>query len=329
MRLPGKDRGRSARERGSALVLSLVAVATVVVLSASFSQFASAVANRQAQAVQRKRAFYLAEAGLSEAISGFTCGKSGNVGTEQDPALMGDGLFWVEATELEQDLVRLESTGMVGTGKAKLALVVRRGEYDVSSLGVFSSGPIARGAGWVVDAYGSSKGAYSSQTDKSGAALGSNGGITLTGSLLKPTTVKGDVTPGMDDVVSKSGSVTVTGSSASAFADTVLPEVNVPELKAGAAQVQSSPYPLVIPAGAVAYESLKVQSGAQVIIQGPAQVVLGSLALEGSAQLSFDTAQGEVELYVLDALDLATGSILSSSSTRPEDVRIQVPGQTA
>ena len=70
---------RPGSRRGSALVMSLIAVATVVVLSASFSQFASAVANRQAQAVHRKRAFYLAEAGLAEAFAGFSCGRSGNV----------------------------------------------------------------------------------------------------------------------------------------------------------------------------------------------------------------------------------------------------------
>src|SRR5688572_20247527 len=209
MRLPGKDRGsaRAARERGSALVLSLIAVATVVVLSASFSQFASAVANRQAQAVQRKRAFYLAEAGLSEAFSGFTCGKSGNVGSEEEPARMGDGLFWVEANELDQDIVRLLSTGMVGTGSARLSLVVRRGEYSVSALGVFSSGDIALGPGSLVDAYDSSKGAYTTQADKGGAALGSNAGVALSGTLLQPTTIKGDVTPGMEELVFKSGSV--------------------------------------------------------------------------------------------------------------------------
>lgn len=330
MKLLGKraGSGRAGRRRGSALVLSLVAVATVVVLSASFSQFASAVANRQAQAVQRKRAFYLAEAGLAEAFAGFSCGRSGVVGSPEEPAVLGDGLFWVEASELEPGLVRLVSTGMVGTGSAELALIVERGEESVASLGVFSGGDVTLGPGSLVDAYDSSKGDYAAQADKSGAALGSNEGISISGSLLEPTIVKGDVTPGTEHTVDTSGSVTISGSTSAAFADTQLPAVEVPELKAGLPQVHSSPYPLVIPAGAVAYESLTVQAGAQVIIQGPAQVVLGSLALEAAAQLSFDTTQGTVELYVLDLLDLAPESLLSSSSTSPEDVLIQVPGVT-
>jgi hypothetical protein len=138
---------RNGEERGSALVMSLIAVSTVVVLAASFSQFASSVANRQAHAVAKKRAFYMAEAGLAEAFSGLSMGKSGNVGTPDAPALLGDGVFWVEAIELEPGFVRLESTGMIGTGKVVLSLVAQRGEESIASLGVFSGGDVTLGDG--------------------------------------------------------------------------------------------------------------------------------------------------------------------------------------
>jgi len=137
------------------------------------------------------------------------------------------------------------------------------------------------------------------------------------------------VTPGTDDAVTEKGSVTCTGSTKPALSVTDLPEVEVPELPQEGLQVQSSPYPLVIPAGNVSYQALTVEDGAQVIIQGPAQVVLGSLSLGASAQLSFDTSQGAVELDVTDSLSLGPGSLLSSSSTHPEEVLIQVPGTTA
>jgi hypothetical protein len=310
-------------------VLSLIAVATVVVLSASFARFTSAVANRQAQAVQRKRAFYLAEAGLSESFAGFSCGKSGNVGAKEKPALLGDGVFWVQAVDLGQGVFRLDSTGMIGSGSAKLSLVVRRGKEEAGALGVFSSGSVSLGAGSLVDAYDSSKGDYSAQTDKTGAALCSNAAINLTGTLTAPTTVKGDVTPGTSSSVTTTGSVTISGSTTAAFVTTALPTVDVPAVTLGPAQVQSSPYPLVIPAGTVGYKSLTVQPATQVIIQGPAKVVLGSLSVKGLAQLDFDTTKGAVELYVNDAMDLATGSQLTSSGVRPEDVLIQVPAATA
>jgi hypothetical protein len=328
-RYAGQGQGHTQGQRGSALVMSLMAVSTVVVLAASFSQFASSVANRQAQAVSRKRAFYMAEAGLAEAFAGYACGRSGNVGSAALPALLGDGVFWVEATELEPGVVRFESTGMVGTGRAELSLVARRGESSVAALGVFSEGDITLGQGSVVDAYDSSKGSYASQADKSGAVLGSNADISITGALGTPSFVKGDVTPGPEGTLTTVGTVTITGSSALALNDTELPAIEVPEFALGSAQVHGSPYPLVIPPGNAGYEALTIQPGAQVIIQGPAQVVLGSLSVQASAQLSFDTTQGPVDLYVMDALDLASGSLFSTTSTKPADVTIQVPGETA
>jgi len=320
--------GTDSRERGGVLVLSLVAVLTVSVLAAGFSRFASSVASRQAHAVNRKRAFYLAEAGLAESFAAFTCGRSGVVGTVEQPARLGDGLFWVEATELEPGIVRLLSTGMAGTGRAELALIVQRGEKDVTSLGVFSDGDVALAAGSLVDAYDSSAGDYESQTDRSGASLGSNGAVTITGSTESESLIDGDVIAGPDLEVVADGQVTITGTAGSALTTTVLPQVDTPEIKLDPAQNQDSPYPLVIPPGTVGYEGLTVAAGSQVIIQGPAVVVLGSLTLKSEAELFFDTTQGEVTLYVTDALDLVSGSFLSTSGTAPEDVLIQVPGET-
>jgi hypothetical protein len=323
------DLGRSqGRRRGSALVLSLVAVGTVVVLAATFTRFASAVGNRQTHSLHKKRAFYMAEAGLAEAFAGFTCGRSGNVGTEEEPARLGDGLFWVEATELMPGIVRLEATGMVGTGRAVLALVAKRGDVDISTLGVFSSGPVTLGAGSVVDAYDSTLGDYASQTDKSGGSIASNAGITLTGTLLMPTTVDGDVTPGPEAEVTTSGQVTVSGSQAHAFESLALPPIEVPEFSLDDAQDHSSPYPLVIPAGKVGLEGLTVRAGSQAILQGPAIVVLGSLLVESTAELVFDTSAGPIELYVTDRLVASGRSILSTPDADPGLVRINVPGVT-
>lgn len=316
-------------ERGSALVLSLVAVGTVVVLAASFTQFASAVGNRQTQSVHKKRAFYLAEAGLAEAFAAFSCGRSGNVGTEEAPALLGDGVFWVEASELVPGIVRLESTGMVGTGRAVLALVAQRGAVDVASLGVFSNGPLSLGAGSRVDAYDSSLGPYETQTDRSGASIASNEAITVSGTILMPTVINGDVTPGPEATVTTSGNVTVTGSQARSFEHLVLPEVEVPELPLEGAQVHASPYPLVLPPGKAGYAGLTVRAGAQAIVQGPAVLVLGSLLLESTAELVFDTSGGPIELFVTDSLVASARSLLTTSGADPSKVTIQVPGETA
>jgi len=238
-------------------------------------------------------------------------------------------VFWTEATELEDGNVKLQATGMVGTGRAVLSVVARRGQEDVAALGVFSGGAVALSAGSVLDAYDSSKGTYASQTDKEGAALGSNDDISLTGTTKKPSKVKGDVTAGPGKTVSLLGMATVTGFNGKSLSQTELPPIEVPELTLGEPQVQGSPYPLVIPAGSAGYQSLTVNSGSQAIIQGPAQVVLGKLELQAGGELVFDTQNGAVELYVTDALDAAATAKLTNTSTLPQDVLILVPGQTA
>ena len=94
--------------------MALVVVATVTVFAAGFLQFTALRARGQSLALDRKRAFYLAEAGLAESYAGLRIGKTGVVGTQADPAAFGAGLFWVEATELSEDILSLDSTGMVG-----------------------------------------------------------------------------------------------------------------------------------------------------------------------------------------------------------------------
>ena len=319
--------GRGARA-GGALVLSLIAVVVVVLLAGSFTQYASSVSNRQAQAVYRKQAFYMAEAGLAEAYSGLMCGKSGNVGSKQEPAVFGDGLFWVEATELDEGVIRLDSVGMVGSGQAKLSVVAERGEESVASLGVFSKNVMSLMPGSVIDAYDSSQGAYDSQENHTGVHLGSNDTITLSGQPAAVTIVEGDVTPGPGFDVSVSGDVTITGSTAPSLQPAVLPPVEVPEIELGAAQAHSSPYPLVLPPGESGYKSLTVAAGSQVVVQGPATIVVGSLLLDPEAELAFDTASGPVELYVTESLQLPKSSILTTSTAHPEDVIIQVAGET-
>ena len=68
-------------------------VVTVSVLTTSLLLVTRQISRSQAQVVDRNRAFYLAEAGLAEAFAGLAIGKTGNVGTWDEPAAFGDGLF--------------------------------------------------------------------------------------------------------------------------------------------------------------------------------------------------------------------------------------------
>ena len=96
--------------RGNVLGVVLVVVLTIATASAGLLQLSAATARRQSAAMHRTLAFYLAEAGLAEAYAGLTIGKTGNVGSEGRPAVFGDGLFWVAATDNGDDTVTLDCT---------------------------------------------------------------------------------------------------------------------------------------------------------------------------------------------------------------------------
>lgn len=324
----GTRKGNEAR-RGGALVLSLVAVVGVLVMATTFTQIASSVSNRQAQAAHKKQAFYMAEAGLAESYAALMCGRSGAVGSAAAPASFGTGLFWVEVEEDEDDpdVVRLTSTGMVGSGSATLSVVARRGAVPVASLGVFSGGALELPAGSTVDAYDSSAADYESTTDRSGAHVGSVGAITLGGDLLQPTLVDGDVTPGPEQTVTDNLFVTVTGSKDPAFSATNLPEVDVPALELAAAVNHESPYPLVLPPGSAGYEGLQVAGGSQVVVEGPAVLLLGDLWLEPESELVLDTASGAIQVVVTGSLTLAAGSWVTVTGTDPSQLLFQVATQ--
>ncbi len=149
-------------------MLALVAVATVAGLAAAFLQLSTSVARRQVQMRDRMRAFYVAEAALSEAWTAVQLRKTGAVGSEAEPAKFGDGLFWVEATDTGP-FIRLESTAMVASGTATLAIVVQKGKTSMANLGVHSGGNLDLPPGTLLDAYDSRLG-YGDEGAQSGAS---------------------------------------------------------------------------------------------------------------------------------------------------------------
>ncbi|MCP3914748.1 MAG: hypothetical protein GY711_04210 [bacterium] len=137
--------------------MALIAVTVVSMLAAAFLQVSTATTRLQVQETENARAFYLAEAGLSEAYQGLRVGRKGQIGSATAPARYGNGLLWVDATEQLDGRVRLESTGMCGTGRATLALVVEPMEIP---LGFFSDEDLTIESVLLVDGYDSSERTY-------------------------------------------------------------------------------------------------------------------------------------------------------------------------
>ncbi len=95
--------GRSPTgKRGSALIIALLAVTVLVGMVAVVMQISVSSKKQIESARQDTRAFYLAEAGLTEALAAFEATVPSrralptNVGTHEAPRTLNGGTFWVE-----------------------------------------------------------------------------------------------------------------------------------------------------------------------------------------------------------------------------------------
>src|SRR5258705_1896519 len=94
----GLARAQGSRA-GSALVMAVILLGTLVVLSTTFLRLGLGVSKQHNSSLDDTRAFYVAEAGIAEAGAAIIAGKSGNVGTAAAPPSFGHGGVWGAATE--------------------------------------------------------------------------------------------------------------------------------------------------------------------------------------------------------------------------------------
>ena len=201
---------RSARraQRGTALVLSLITVMIIASLGAGLVQLHTSIDRRSEFAIDRRRALYLAEAGLAEAALAVSQGRTGTIASEAVPARFGRGVYWVEADDLPSDKVALRCTAQLGTAEFVVRTMVLPNVNPVTSLGFFGSDGVTVGWGSVVDGYHSADGAYASQVDAA-LPVWSTGELGLIGSdsdiVLKETVPTDSETLGLSDAVVAGG----------------------------------------------------------------------------------------------------------------------------
>lgn len=153
---------------GGALLLAVTLVALTAVAAGAILGLSTATSGRQSAAVDNKRSFYIAEAGLSEAYAGLSAGQTGHIGTAEAPAKVGEGLVWVQASLIDDEHMRLRSSALCGKGQAALEIIVQR---VVQPAGIFSDEPLDLDVPFLIDGYDSTTGSYDDQaTEGSGAA---------------------------------------------------------------------------------------------------------------------------------------------------------------
>lgn len=304
--------------RGGALVVALITVTVVAALGAGLVHVASSQLKRHTMSVETRRALYVAEAGLAEAWLAVTQGKSGNVGTSTQPAAFEDGCYWVEAEWLEQELISLRSTGLVGGGRFAVESVVRRPSNPFAELGVFGDASVLLRRQSVLDAWDSAEGAYRLPGERGGfeevpVHVRSNGDLTAKGITTDPLTrtrILGDASPGPSGLLSLGVGVLVTGATAPGAEARSIPEVEVPELPLQGPTTYAGDRTLS--SAALGFESLHLGAGATLTLEGPLELVVGELGADPGATLRFDTSSGPVALYVTGPAQLPAGTGLET-----------------
>ncbi|MFO1011855.1 MAG: hypothetical protein U1F29_17465 [Planctomycetota bacterium] len=335
---------RRAR-RGSALVAALFVVLMVGTLSMAYLQMSVSKNKEQQTAADAKRAFYVAEAGLAEAYSGLVIGKSGNVGSDVVPARFGNGVFWVVAESVGTNKTVLTSTGLCGTGRTCVSLVVENRRPPVASQGVLGAASVNVQAGAVIDSYDSrggggggavsvggltlSGGATTSGSGTNQARITSNGSITVQGTTTRSAgaTVQGSAHPGPSGVVNAGSGATITGSTTPSTALVALPEVRYPDVESSGSvnHSQSSPA-LTVPSGRHAYDTLELSGSGAATLTGPLTLVVDRLVLGAGTQLTINALAGPVRVYVRDWMKFAQGSTVVCASTDPTKTSIVCGG---
>lgn len=298
-------------------------------LSVAFLNSSLSRSSEGAVSADSKRAFYIAEAGLSEAYQGLRIGKSGNVGSDLIPARFGNGVFWVVAEHMGSGRLALKSTGLCGRGRAALSVVVENTGDSIAALGVFTGQSMTVRPGCLLDSFDSRLGTYDEQGGGAEARVGSNAEVSVQGNRAAPTTIRGDVAPGPSSTVTRTANTTITGSTAPRGSCEQLPPITIPEITVQGSMIQANRrQTLEMPGGEHAWQSLTIKTGASAVLYGPATIVADTITVETGANLTIDSSSGPISLYATQKLDLQSGSTLATPAAAPEGVTLFVDGES-
>ena len=326
--------GRLARNggrRGSALVMAVVVVGTLLVLSAAFLRLGVTSSHQHNIALDQSRAFYVAEAGIAEAGLALRMGKSGNVATQAQPATYADGIVWVTATDLGNGDHQLDSVALCNSGRAAIRAVVHAVSNGTPVYAVTSDLPLLVGSNVMVDSYNPNLGSYAAQPKNkipphndlvlnTKGTVGSNKGI----NLASGDRIYGDASPGPGAAITGLGGNTfVTGSTAPALQPIPMPPVVVPVIPSSGAKTVNKTDPVAqrtIGPGDFHYTGLTIKNQAALTLKGPAKIVLDSFTSSSGCSLNIDATSGPVEVFFTGPATFVSNMNVTSNSPTAQSV---------
>lgn len=319
-------------DRGVVLLLTVVVVMALAALAFAYLGMGMSSNREATHGVHDKQALYLAEAGLAEAITALRIGYSGRVGSRKMPARLGDGVFWVDATDQGSDRHQLDIVGLKGFGKAALRVVVQRtAAADVAGglVGAFGDRSVVMESNTFVDSYDSRRGTYAEQqvnTMRGQSYAGSASGASSNGSIAVGSSafVFGFARPGPSDSVRMRSNAYVGGETVPADEPLTLPPVEVPTIPGGG-PLNTNGGRVLISSGNRGYTRFEVDGGT-VVVQGPAKIVVDEFRIRSNSKFIVDPTNGPVELYVRGKMILDSNTYVGSIDRDPSQLKISVAG---
>ena len=301
MRTRRTDRSR----RGSALVLSLLVIFGLVALSGGIWISSRALQARVVAAAQDRRAFYLAEAGIAEAMTAIRSGRSGAVGSIGAPAYLDSGVLWVTATDLGGNRTQLVSTALSGAGRAALDVVIEDlGQAPLFPSVLNSKELLTLSSSVMIDSYDSQVGTYASQaTHVSGTHTyaNANGKVSSNLDIVLNSNAKvfGDANPGPGKTVLLSMGASVTGSTTPAATPFAFPAMMPPTVTIGGPLTINPNGSASLNAGNYGFSSMSIGRNGTLTVHGPAQILVNANFLgDRDSRLVIDAAHGPVTIFV-------------------------------
>lgn len=322
-----KIHGRPERRRaGSTLVVVALLIAAVAMLSMSFLMVLQSGQKESQGSRQSLAALYACEAGLAQAVKQLTVGEGGDIGSANAPASTGGQTYWVEATDIGNGRIALESHGFAERSRMAVELVVQPAKTGFFRWAAFGDEILHMDAAARADSYDSSLGTYvSQQVNGSGidAYANANGGVGSNADITLDVNnyVWGDANPGPAGTVSGPGVGNIAGNTNPMPEVVDLPDIVVPVVPVTAASLTVTATPHTLGSGQYHYTgTLQVNAGKQLRIVGPATIVSSNFVLKSNSRVEIDATNGPVEFYVLNDFVLNSNTSIYSTDYLPRNV---------
>lgn len=310
-------------EGGAALLVSMNVIVVLTALAAAFLVVSYSENREHAGAETSLKAFYIAEAGLSDAVASLESGGDGNLGSPTSPMPFNGGGYSVETRDNLDGTWTCVARASYGASRVALEGVVAT---DPDSKWVksaaFGDASLDMIGNSFTDSYDSGAGTYLGQaTNNTGGRphAGTGGDVESNGPVTfgPNSAVFGDVIPGPGFPVLAIATF-ISGATAPRTDAEPLPQIVLP----AAASLPASP--LTVNAGVNSlgpgryhYTSLDVSGTGRLTITGPATIVAGSVHVGGNAAVEVDSTGGPVYFYVTGSLRFDTSGSVYSTTKSP------------